>query len=402
MNRNKRTEIIIVLGSLAALGPFSIDMYLPGFSAIASDLKTTIAAVGYSLTSYFIGISVGQLVYGPLTDRYGRKRPLIVGLSIYIVTAVGCSLSPSIEWLITLRLLMALGACVGIVVSRAVVRDLFPVNEIAGVFSTFMLIIAVSPMLAPSIGGYVTKNLGWQVIFFILAGFSALLLLVTIRWLPESKKPDESVSLRPVKMFRQYAEVARDRQFLAYAIIGGLGSAGLFAYISGSSFVFMELFGLSQTQFGWVFALNAGGLIVGSQVNRLLLRRHTSAQIVSFFVRAQVLIGAVLVAVFLVGIAKVGVVVPLLIVFLFCTGVSNPNTAALALEPFTANAGSASALLGSIQMAVGALATAIVSSLANGTALPMVLTIWGSAVAGLLALSLARRGVEDRARQTVT
>jgi DHA1 family bicyclomycin/chloramphenicol resistance-like MFS transporter len=325
-----------------------------------------------------------------------------VGLSIYIVTAVGCSLSPSIEWLITLRLLMALGACVGIVVSRAVVRDLFPVNEIAGVFSTFMLIIAVSPMLAPSIGGYVTKNLGWQVIFFILAGFSALLLLVTIRWLPESKKPDESVSLRPVKMFRQYAEVARDRQFLAYAIIGGLGSAGLFAYISGSSFVFMELFGLSQTQFGWVFALNAGGLIVGSQVNRLLLRRHTSAQIVSFFVRAQVLIGAVLVAVFLVGIAKVGVVVPLLIVFLFCTGVSNPNTAALALEPFTANAGSASALLGSIQMAVGALATAIVSSLANGTALPMVLTIWGSAVAGLLALSLARRGVEDRARQTVT
>ncbi|HUX49214.1 MAG TPA: Bcr/CflA family efflux MFS transporter, partial [Spirochaetia bacterium] len=285
MTRKERTGIIILLGALSALGPFSIDMYLPGFPSIAASLKTSVAVVGYSLTSYFIGISFGQLIYGPLTDRFGRKIPLLVGLGLYLVAAAACAFSSSIAWLVITRFLMALGVCVGMVASRAIVRDLFPINEIAGVFSAFMLIIAVSPMLAPSAGGFVASHLGWRFIFIILVLFAAILIVTVALLLSESKRPDPLVSMKPGRIIAQYMTVAKNRQFLVYAVVSGLGSAGLFAYISDSSYVFMQLFGLTQTQFGWAFSLNAAGLIIGSQVNRFLLRRYSSRQITGVCVR---------------------------------------------------------------------------------------------------------------------
>lgn len=386
MNKRQRRGVIIILGALSALGPFTIDMYLPGFSAIAADLRTTVAVVGYSLTSYFIGISVGQLIYGPLTDRFGRKRPLLIGMGIYVVAAVACALSPTVAWLIGARLVMALGACVGIVASRAVARDLFPVNEIAGIFSTFMLIIAASPMLAPTIGGYVSANLGWRLIFVILTAIALSISLVVALWLPESKQSDRSVSLRLPDIFRRYLLVAADRQFITFSVAAGFSFAGLLAYVSGAPFLLMHLLGLSQTAFGWGFAVNAIGLIAGSQVNRRLLRRFTAKQITRVSVTAQLFFGALLALGALVHYTPLVGVIGIMFCFLFATGLVNPNTAALAIEPFVSHAGSASALLGCMQMGFGAIASGLVSALANGTAVPMMIIIAGSALASFVTL----------------
>ncbi|HUX21919.1 MAG TPA: multidrug effflux MFS transporter [Spirochaetia bacterium] len=392
MTRQQRNRIILILGALSALGPFTIDMYLPGFSAIAADLHTSLSTVGYSLTSYFIGISVGQLVYGPVTDRYGRKGPLIIGLTIYSAAAVACALSPTVQWLIGARLVAALGACVGIVASRAVVRDLFPVREIAGIFSTYMLIIAVSPMLAPTVGGYVTANLGWRVIFYILTGIAVAIAIVVIAWLPESKAPDHGVSLRPASIIKRYIRVAANRQFLTFSIAAGMSFGGLLAYVSGAPFLLMHLFGLSQTQFGWGFAVNALGLIAGSQVNRVLLRRYTARRIAVTAVVAQLLFGSLLVAGALFHVTPLAGVFSVLFCFLFATGLVNPNTAALAIEPFETHAGSASALLGCLQMGFAAVASGLVSLLANGTAIPMMVVIWGCSVASYVVLrTIGRR-----------
>jgi len=387
----RRTSIIFILGTLAALGPFTIDMYLPGFRAIASDLHTSLSAVGYSLTSYFIGISVGQLIYGPLTDRIGRKGPLVVGLAIYVGAAVACSLSPSVLWLISARLVMALGACVGIVASRAVVRDLFPVREIAGIFSTYMLIIAASPMLAPTIGGYVTSTFGWRVIFIILAAFASVITLVVVIWLPESKRADSTVSLRPGSIMRRYLRVAVNRQFLTYSVAAGFSFAGMLAFVSGAPFLLIHLLGLSQTQFGWGFALNALGLIIGSQVNRRIVRRHSPQAVTRVAVSGQVLFGAALALAGFFSLLSVVGVFLLLFGFLFFTGLVNPNTAALAIEPFEAEAGSAAALLGCFQMGFAALASGLVSLLADGTAFPMMAVIFASALASLILLRTVGR-----------
>lgn len=380
MTRRERTGLIIVLGSLSAIGPFSVDMYLPGFGAIARELSTTVSAVGYSLTSYFIGISVGQLIYGPLTDRFGRKPPLLAGLAIYIVATIACLASPSIVWLVISRLAMALGGCVGMVVSRAVVRDRFPVRESASVFSTLILIIAVSPILAPSVGGYVTRNLGWRFIFVILGAFSLALIFLTWTRLPESKRADRSVSVSPGPMFSRYLSVAGEPSFLRYALASGLASGGMFAYIAGAPLVFMTVLGLSQTQFGWAFALNAAGLVAGSQFNHLALRRFSSLQIARFCVAIQSAAGIALTAAAVAGAVSLLLMYALLITFMFCAGMVNPNTTALALEPFTENIGSASALLGSVQMVTAALSTGAVSLLgaifaAGSGALPMNATI---------------------------
>lgn len=397
----RRGRVIVILGGLAALGPFTIDMYLPGFKSIAADLHTTIATVGYSLTSYFIGISFGQLIYGPLTDRHGRKRPLMIGLLIYVAAATACALSPSVQWLIGARLAMALGACVGIVASRAVVRDLFPVHEIAEIFSTFMLIIAISPMLAPTIGGYVTANLGWQFIFYILAAIAVIIALLVIFWLPESKTPDPAVSLRPARMGRRYAALFRQRQFLTFAITGGFSLSGLLGFVAGAPYLLMHVFDFSQTQFGWGFAANALGLILGSQVNRRLLKRYSPERITRAGVNAQVFFGGLLAIAALAGYTPIVGVFAVLFLFLFATGVVNPNMAAIAIAPFATEAGSAAALLGFLQMGFGAIASALISVLANGTAVPIMMVIWVSSLGSFVLLRTVGRSLYLRSSEPV-
>jgi len=388
MEHSQHRAVILVLAALSALGPFSVDMYLPGFPAIAAGLKTNIAHVALSLTSYFIGMSVGQLAYGPVMDRYGRRRPLIVGLVMYVVAALGCAFSPSIYFLIALRLFQALGGCVGLAGSRAVVRDLFSANEIARVLSMLMMVFGIAPIVAPTIGGLVVATLGWRFIFLILAGIAALILLAVNRFLPESKGADSSISLYPKSVLLEYLNVYREPTFLRHTLASAAAMAGFFSYIAGSPFVYMKLFGLSETQFAWMYGTNVLGLIIASQINRVWLRRRSAAEVLFMANAAQVFVALMLVTGVhfrLIGtIATIG----LIFSYLFFFGFVSPNAVALALQPFARNAGSAAALIGSIQMVAAASSSGLVSYLHNGTALPMLSLMAGCASVCLVLLSV--------------
>ncbi len=378
--------IILILSALAAIAPFSIDMYLPAFPAMAQDLGTDISHVALSLTSFFIGISVGQLLYGPLLDRIGRKKPLLFGLVLYAVASIGCAFAVNAKWLIALRLLQALGGCGGMVAVRAIVRDIFPIQEIARVISTIMLVMGVAPIIAPTVGSAVVTMFSWRVIFYFLAAFGVVMIAAVAFALPESKQPDPSISLRPAKIFGEYLIVLKQPQFLAYALCGGLGSAGMFAYISGSPFVYIKLFGISEAHYGWLFGLNAFGLILGSQLNRVVLRRFSSQQAITVIASLQASVGVLLVVSSTMGHLQLIATLVLISAYLFLQGFLYPNTTALALVPFEKNAGAASAMMGFLQMVCSSLASALVSYLHNGTALPMTGVMAGCAGLGLLSL----------------
>ncbi|OPX95082.1 MAG: Bicyclomycin resistance protein [Syntrophorhabdus sp. PtaB.Bin006] len=387
MERKQYNTIIWLLGSLAAIGPFSIDMYLPGFPAIAADLSTDMAHVGLTLTSYFVGISIGQIAYGPVMDRFGRKKPLMLGLLVYIVAALGCALSPSVSVLITLRFFLALGGCVGMAGSRAVVRDLFSGREIARALSALVMVFGVAPIIAPTIGGMVVKTFGWRYIFVVLAAIGAVVLVALSRFLRESKGADTSISLHPKKVVLEYLGLFREPAFVTYTLASAAAVGGFLAYISGSAYVYMKLFGFTATQFGWMYSANAVGLITASQINRLWLRRQDSARILRSVTVAQFCLVAVLFVLPLNGSIGITGFIGLVFCYLFLFGFVNPNSMALALHPFTRNAGSASALIGCIQMVAGASASGLVSYLYNGTAMPMIWVMAGCTGISLLVLS---------------
>ncbi|HLX91056.1 MAG TPA: multidrug effflux MFS transporter [Puia sp.] len=393
----KRFYLILILGLLSAIGPFSIDMYLPAFPSIAADLHTTVARVALSLSSFFIGICFGQLLYGPLLDRYGRKKPLYAGLALYLAASVGCALSRSVDSLIALRLLQALGGCVGMVAARAMVRDIFHVSENAKIFSTLMLVVAVSPIIAPTLGGYVAAALSWQFIFIILIAINLTILAAIYFILPESRPPDPGFSLWPKPIISKFMMVAREPQFYTYALTGSIAAAGLYAYISGSPYVFMELYKVSERQYGWIFALIALGLIGASQLNSLFLRKYTSEQIVRVALFCQSLTGISLFLGAVSGTLGLFSSIFLIFIFLSCQGFTFPNTSALSLAPFSKVAGSASALLGAVQMGFGSLSTAIVSMLSNHTAVPMTGVMACCAIISFSILSFGRRIIRIRA-----
>ncbi len=359
------------MGLLTAIGPLSIDMYLPAFPAIAKSLETTVSQVTLSLSSFFIGISVGQLLYGPLLERFGRKRPLYAGLCFYFLASVGCALSQSVHILILFRLFQAVGGCVGMVAARAMVRDLFDVKENAKVFSMLMLVVSVSPIIAPTVGGYITAALGWRYVFTMLILVVLIILAGTYFFLSESKKPDPNFSLKPAPILRNFASVLKHPHFITYALTGAVSYAGLYAYIGGAPHVFMEIFKVSGVQFGWIFAFIAAGLIGASQVNNIALKRYNSEQVIRIASGCQSCIGIVFVCLTVFGLSHLLITVFLVFIFLACQGFIFPNATALALAPLGHNAGNASALIGAIQMTIGASASALVSVLHNQTGLPM-------------------------------
>jgi DHA1 family bicyclomycin/chloramphenicol resistance-like MFS transporter len=380
----KNFYLILILGLLTALGPLSIDMYLPAFPDIALSLHTSVAQVMLSLSSFFIGISAGQLVYGPLLERFGRKKPLYVGLCIYLVASIGCASAASVESLIVFRLLQALGSCAGLVVARAMVRDLFEVKENAKIFSALMLVVAVSPIIAPTLGGYITAVFGWRMVFAVLIAIDIAIFAGVYFLLPESKKPDPNFSLKAGAIFRNYASIIKYPQFYTYALTGAIAYGGLCAYISGSPNVFMELFRVNEQQYGWIFALVATGIISASQFNNLALKKSSSAQIIKVALGCQMIIGMLFAILTLSGHIELYSSILLIFLFLCCQGFIFPNSAALSLAPFAHNAGSASALMGAIQMSFGAVASMLVSFLQNHTALPM-----AGVMAGCSALAFA-------------
>ncbi len=398
MKKTPRSLLILILGLLSALGPFSIDMYLPGFPTIAADLNTSVDQVSYSLSSFFIGICIGQLICGPLLDRFGRKKPLYVGLLIYVIASLGCALATSVEVLIGLRFLQALGGCVCMVAPGAIVRDSFPAKENAKVFSLLILILGVSPIIAPTVGSFVIAGLGWHAVFILLAIIAALLLILVIFLLPESKQPDRSMSLRPKPIITNFLFVLKQPQFFTYAFSGAVAAAGLFAYLAGSPFVFMNIYKVTEQQYGWIFGLVAAGLITCSQLNNVMLRKYDSSQIIKTVLFVQTTIGLVLFLGSYLDWLNIYTTIGLIFLFLSCQGFSFPNSSALSLAPFTREAGSASALMGALQMGFGALASAFVGLINNGTTLPMTGVMAGCALLGLIILSLGRKRLDYKSR----
>ena len=398
MEKRKRFVTILILGLLSAIGPFSIDMYLPGFPAIAADLQTSVDAVSYSLASFFIGISFGQIICGPLLDRFGRKRPLYVGLVLYLFASIGCALSTSVEMLIAFRLLQALGGCVGMVAPRAIVRDVFPLNENAKIFSFLILILGVSPILAPTVGSYVIAEFGWNYVFVILTLVTGLILITVVFWLPESREPDPTFSLRLKPILDSFLGVMKEPQFYTYALAGGVASAGLFAYLAGSPFVFMQLYGVSEQQYGGIFALIAAGLITSSQLNNLLLKKYNSQQVMRTVLILQTAFGIILFSGTIMDVLGLYGTISLIFLFLSCQGFSFPNSAALSMAPFTKEAGSASALMGALQMGLGSMASASVGLMAAQTAMPMTGVMAVCTTIGLIILLTGSRKIKYKAK----
>ncbi|MBL0132992.1 MAG: multidrug effflux MFS transporter [Chitinophagaceae bacterium] len=394
MNKKRRSLLVLILGLLSAIGPLSIDMYLPGFPAIAADLHTSVDMVSYSLSSFFIGICAGQLICGPLLDRFGRKRPLYGGLLIYIIASLGCAMSNSVEMLIAFRFLQAIGGCVGMVAPGAIVRDMFPVNESAKVFSLLILVLGVSPIIAPTFGSYLIAAFGWHSVFIILSVIVALLFIAVVFLLPESKEPDPDFSLRPKTILTNYLTVLKEPQFYTFAFAGAIAAAGLFAYLAGSPFVFMNLFKVSPKEYGWIFAIIAAGLITSSQLNTIFLRKFNSSQIIKVTLLVQASIGLLLFTGSALGWLNIYATIGLIFLFLSCQGFSFPNSAALSLAPFKKEAGSASALMGALQMGLGAFASAMVGFINNGTSLPMTGIMAACAALGLLVLTIGQQKIK--------
>ncbi|QNI36339.1 multidrug effflux MFS transporter [Edaphobacter albus] len=356
----EHSRIICLLGLLSVITPFAIDMYLPAFSQVAADLKTTTSVIALSLSSYFIGFAFGQILYGPLLDRFGRKRPLYVGLIVYIVASSGCALAQDIQALIVLRFLQAIGGCAAQVAALAMVRDFFHAKESARIFSLLFLIIGISPLLASSIGSLLASSLGWRWIFAILGIYALVTLILIFALLPEGHVPDSSVSLKPGPILDVFWSILKQPQFYTYAMAGAFSFAGLFAFVSGSPILFMEKYHLGTKMFGLVFAVLVMGFIGGNQVNVFLLNRFSSQQIFFYALLFQVLMGVVLFTGTRAHLLGLPGMMVLFFFFLFSIGLTYPNAAALGMAPFSREAGSASALLGFLQAGAGSLiATAI-------------------------------------------
>jgi DHA1 family bicyclomycin/chloramphenicol resistance-like MFS transporter len=396
MTKRKNFFLILLLGSLTALGPFSIDMYLPGFPAIAKDLHTTVARVSLSLSGFFIGISVGQLLYGPLLDRFGRKKPLYIGLMVYIISSIGCAYATSIDALIILRFIQAVGSCAAAVASIAMVRDLFPLNENAKVFALLMLVVGVSPMIAPTVGGYVTTAFGWHSVFIVLMLLGLVNLLASIFGLPDSYKPDPTISLKPRPIITNFLAVLKEPQFYTYALTGSVAFAGLFAYVAGSPLLFMDIYAVSEETYGWIFAFLSIGLIGSSQLNTLLLRKYSSEQLIFAALICQAVTGIVFLVGSINGWFGLPETIALLFIFLGCLGFASPNTSALSLAPFSKNAGSASALMGAVQMGLGTIASVGVSLFDTRSSLPMVAIMASTSLIALAILYFGRKNITNK------
>ena len=384
-------RLVLILGALTAMGPLAIDMYLPALPTIAREFHTDVAAVQVSLAVYFAGIALGQAFYGPLSDGVGRKPALYFGLAVFIVSSIGCARAGSVRALVAFRFLQALGGCAPLVVPRAVVRDHFDQLGSVRMLSFLMLVMGLAPILAPLIGGQLLVIFGWRSVFWLLTGYASVWLVLVTIFLPESL-PAERRRRQPIgAVLAIYARLARDRAYIGHVLCGALIFAGLLAYIAGSPFVFIELFHVPPERYGLFFGINAFGIIAASQVNRWLAGRVEARRIVGVMLSVAMAASLALLVDAYSGFGGFrGILVPLFC-FITCHGFVLPNTTALAMAPHGQVAGSASALLGTIQFVLGATAGALVGVFANGTAVPLAAVIAGCGVAAFLTHHVAGR-----------
>jgi DHA1 family bicyclomycin/chloramphenicol resistance-like MFS transporter len=376
-------RLVVVVGGLSVFGPLCIDMYLPGLPNISRDLHASASAVQLTLTACMVGIAVGQLLLGPISDRLGRRPPLLAGLAAFVASSVACGFAPNIYALAGFRLIQGVGGAAGIVISRSIVRDLHSGLALVRFFSTLMLVTGLGPILAPQIGSWALSFTSWRGIFLVLAGFGATLLVIAWWRVPETWPHHLRPSGRLWTALAPMASVARDRVFLGYALACGLGMGGMFAYIAGSSFVLQNVYGLSPQIYGIVFALNAVGLIIGAQVNGRVVGRIGSSALLTSGLAVMAACGAVLVVIVMSGGAGLTGVIAALFVAMFAWGFVGPNAVAMALERYPQAAGAASAVLGSFQFLVAAVAAPLAGVGGTSDALPMAVLILILPAAGL-------------------
>jgi DHA1 family bicyclomycin/chloramphenicol resistance-like MFS transporter len=384
-SRSPGKAFVLVLGALVGLAPLTIDMYLPALPALAREFHASTGHTQLTLASYFIGLAVGQFAYGMLTDRFGRKPPLYAGLALYALASLGCALAPSIDALILLRFVQALGGCAGIVIPIAVVRDRFEQREAAQVLSRLMLVMGVAPMLAPLAGSQLLVWFGWRAIFGVLA-LAAVLVLIGLHFvLEESLARERFKPIRLGTVLATYRLLLTDRRYMAFGLAGACTGAGMFSYISASPFVFIDQFGVAPTHYSMIFGMNAFALIAGSQLNHRVLAHARLERVLGralWCTAAAALLLLVDAATGLFGIA--GIVVPLLC-FMGSLGFITPNAQAGAMAGHGANAGSASALLGTQRYAAATLAGIGVGAGGHLSASSMALAMALCAATGVLA-----------------
>ncbi|MFL1464045.1 multidrug effflux MFS transporter [Roseococcus sp. DSY-14] len=385
-------RVILVLGLLSAFAPLSIDMYLPALPAIGEELGGGTRAAQATLAAYFAGMAAGQLLHGPLSDRFGRRRPLFAGLAVYVLASAGCALATGMPALVGLRLLQALAGCAGMVIARAVVRDLADRTDPVRMMARLMLVMGAAPILAPLLGGWVAGALGWRAIFWVLAAVGLLALVLCALFLPESLPPGRRQRGGVRAALRGAARLLADARFLRAALPGALAIAGMFAYIAASPHVFIELHGVAPDRYGWLFGGAAFGIIAASQLAGRLAEAWGREGLLSRALLALALTGLAIL-----GLS--GAPLPWLYgaiwLYVALMGLVLPTAGVLCMQPFPALAGTASALLGALQFALGALAGGALAALHDGTARPMGLVIAAAAGAALLArwaLVAASRG----------
>lgn len=371
----------LVLGLLSAIGPFAIDMYLPALPSIGQSLGASMAAVQLSLMAFFVSMGIGQIIYGPVSDMFGRKAPLYFGLLLFAAGSIGCALAPDVQTLVVLRFIQGLGACAGMVIPRAIVRDLHTGHDAARLMSLLMLVFSVSPILAPLAGSFLIEWFGWRSVFWAVTVAAALGLALLATSLPETRPAADRVNSSVGSALAGYGKLLRDRHYLGLVLIGAFGMASFFAYLANSSFIMIDHYGLTPREYSFTFSVNAAAFIGVSQFTGQLSQRFGLVKVVNFAVAGFAAVMGVLLLVNLAGVDRLDVLIALLFVGFGFLGLVVPTTAVLALEEHGEIAGTASALMGTIQFVVGALVMAVVGLFVDGSARPMVLGIAGSAIA---------------------
>jgi MFS transporter, DHA1 family, multidrug resistance protein len=362
-------KLILILGILSAYGPITIDLYMPALPTIGQEFQTE--RIGQTMSIYFLGMALGQLFMGPLSDKLGRKRPLLFGCALYALASLGCALSWSLESLLAFRFLQALGGCAGMVLTVSMVRDFFAVKDSAKVLSYLVLVMGLAPILAPLVGGQLLLYTSWRVIFLVLVGFGLLCFFMVALGLPESLPQERRNQAALSNLASNYRGLLRDVRFMAYALPANFIGAGFQVYLAGAALVFIEVYGVAPQNFGWIFGLNAVGLIGMSQLNAWLLRRYSSDAILN---RATFVLMLIALALLLVAVTGFGGMIGLWAALFFCVGGSSlirPNATARAMAPFPEKAGSASALLNSLGAGLGALTGYVLSLFHTESPVPM-------------------------------
>jgi DHA1 family bicyclomycin/chloramphenicol resistance-like MFS transporter len=392
-------RLVFLLGALTAFAPMSIDMYLSSLPAIGRTLNAGPDQTQATLAAFFAGMAIGQFIYGPASDRLGRRGPILFGAAIYTLASAACAFAPTIETLIAARFVQALGGCAGGVVARAVVRDRFGHADTARVLSTMTLIMGLAPVLAPQVGGLIQLIAGWRGVFAALALFGLVIVTWVTLGLTESRSAQTAALARSENPLKAFAALLRQRRLVGYLLAGGLNGGVLFTYIAGAPELIMGTYGHSPLVFNLIFALNSVGIIAASQVNRLLLRRLTPDQVLMRAAVASMLVALLLVVAAWSGIGGQWTVLPLLFLCLATYGLMGGNTTAGALSVDPARAGSTSALLGGAWFGFGALLSWLCGLLHDGTSRPVTTMMFGCLVGSALAIFFiaAPRGATRRA-----